>query len=126
MASNGGNGSSKRQSRAKSTAANRPKLKLTGEELYNYLYIREQKRVVTLERESVEKDIENRALKKRVMDLEMTLLGQKQSVLKQKGRDADKDLDLLRSEICQRLGIESMKDYILNTETLTLTHEKEA
>jgi hypothetical protein len=72
-----------------------------------------------------QKDIEIYGLRRRIVELEALILNNKASQLKQREKDAEQDLVQCRTKIAERIGLPSISEYIVDTNTLLLKHESE-
>lgn len=72
-----------------------------------------------------EKDIELSGLRRRIHELEKLIYTNKLSLLKQKKQASEKELIQFRTNLAEGLGLQSLDEYIVDTETFKLTHERE-
>jgi hypothetical protein len=100
-------------------------MKLTGEQFLKLSCL--QKDIETFEKDVIlsQKDLESSNLRKRIHEIESVVLGNKISLLKQRLKDSEVGLVQYRTKLAQELGLQSLDEYIVDTETLDLKHEKE-
>ena len=68
---------------------------------------------------------ERSMLKRRIHELERMVLINKTDLLKQKSYAAERELVTYRTNLAQNLDLQSLDEYIVDTETFVLKHEKE-
>jgi hypothetical protein len=125
MATNIRSGNSTKQNTYNDKPADKEILKLTGEEYWHLSFLQKCVELSSLEIEMSQKDAEMSGLKRRIHELEKYILLNKVSVLKQKGQSAEKELVQFRTNIASRLKLQSLDNYIVDTETYALINDKE-
>lgn len=119
-------GSNKRNGNKRgSRATNEAELRLKSSEYYQLSYMQK-----TIENDELllklgEKDIELSGLRRRIHELEKLIYTNKLSLLKQKKQASEKELIQFRTNLAEGLGLQSLDEYIVDTETFKLTHERE-
>lgn len=100
-------------------------MNLKPDEFWQLSYLQKCSEYGKLLVEKSEKEQECSMLRRRVHELEKMVLINKTDLLKQKMYAAEKDLVTYRTNLAQNLNLQSLDEYIVDTETYALKHEKE-